>query len=88
MTAELSKTAAGRLRIGAAAERLDRTVEELGQPNRDDLPQGKNVGVDQAHPVVEPAPSNFQPEFIPLSQENESGEVPPPADEPGPGETR
>ena len=40
---ELSKTAAGRTRIGAAAERLDKTVEELGQQFRTDVPQGEKA---------------------------------------------
>ena len=40
---ELSKTAAGRIRIGAAAERLDKTVEELGQQFRTDVPQGEKA---------------------------------------------
>ena len=40
---EISKTAAGRIRIGAAAERLDKTVEALGQQFRTDVPQGEQA---------------------------------------------
>ena len=43
ITAELVKTEGGRIRIGMAAERLDKTVEHLGQQFREDLPQGENV---------------------------------------------
>ena len=91
ITEELSKTVAGRIRIGAAAERIDRTVGELGQQHRGDLPQGEiEPLLVQPHPdvVVDPAPSNFQSEFLPMDDQHESGEVPPPAEEPGVGETR
>ena len=66
--AELSKTEAGRIRIGAAAERLDRTAAELGQQHRTDVPQGEQNGevVQHQQPVepVEPPQNPF--EFIPL----------------------
>ena len=39
--AELAKTTAGRLRISAATDRMDRTVGELGQQFRHDVPQGR-----------------------------------------------
>ena len=100
---ELSKTAAGRMRLGAATERIDRTVEELGMPFREDLLQGEKADVvDQ--PLSKDANfGNRQPEFLPFASStsradrvpmeaenvtNESGEVPPPTDEPGRGETR
>ena len=38
---ELAKTAAGRIRIAAAAARMDQAVAELGQQHRADLPQGE-----------------------------------------------
>ena len=102
ITMELSKTAAGRTRIGAAAERLDRTVEELGSKFREDLPQGGIADVVvQPRSTLMPSPN---PAFLPLdggfanradrvpmdadNVANESGEVPPPTDEPGRGETR
>ena len=103
---ELSKTAAGRTRLGAAAERLDKTVEELGSRFRADLPQGEDADNVVVQPRLE-APSIQQPDFLPMSNgesasradrvpmeaddvviADESGEVPPPTDEPGLGETR
>ena len=78
IVAELSKTAVGRLRVGNAAERLDRTVEALGQQHRHDLPQGEDAGVVvQPRPevVVEQGPSDFQPEFLPMDHD-ESGRCP------------
>ena len=95
VTTELSKTVAGRARLGAAAERLDKTVEELGQRFRTDVPQGEIEPVVQHQP--EPVTPHFsQPEFLPMNgddghvevENHESGEVPPPADQPGLGETR
>jgi hypothetical protein len=41
ITAELAKTEAGRVRIGMAESRLDKTVEQLGQEGRDDRPRGR-----------------------------------------------
>ena len=38
------QTPKGRARIEAATERLDRTVEELGQQFREDVPQGEKRG--------------------------------------------
>ena len=46
----MAKTETGQRRIAAASERLDRTVAELGQQHRVDLPQGEieqKVGQDQ-----------------------------------------
>ncbi len=40
---ELAKTDAVKRRISAASDRLDRTVAELGQQHRVDLPQGEIV---------------------------------------------
>ena len=41
------KTSDGRIRLGAAAERLDRTVQELGQQFRTDAPHGeKDAGAE------------------------------------------
>ena len=40
---KLIKTEAGKRRIAAASERLDRTVAEMGQQHRADLPQGENA---------------------------------------------
>ena len=40
---ELSKTEAGKRKIAAASERLDRTVAEMGQQHKADLPQGENA---------------------------------------------
>ena len=42
---ELAKTTEGRARIAAAEERLDRTVAEMGQQHRADMPQGEKVEV-------------------------------------------
>ena len=42
---ELVKTATGRARIEAATERLDRTVAEMGEQHRTDVPQGENMEV-------------------------------------------
>ena len=39
--AELAKTPEGQARIEAAVSRLDKTVADLGQPHRTDLPQGE-----------------------------------------------
>ena len=88
---ELSKTAAGRIRIGAAAQRIDRTVGELGQQHREDVAPGEGEPLlvpPRPDVVVAPTPSKFQPEFLPMEDQHESGEVLPPADEPGGGETR
>ena len=60
---EMSKTEAGRRRMPAASERLDRTVAEMWQHHRADLPQGEiaqAVGQSQPTAVEEP------PEFIPI----------------------
>ena len=87
---ELAKTDAGKRRISAASDRLDRTVADLGQQHRDDLPQGEIVqSMGQDQPVMEapnfiPLPENIDE---PLNMRDESREVPPPADEPGVGET-
>ena len=65
--AELAKTPAGRIRLSAAASRLDRTVEELGQEHRDDLPQGElRERVVQSHPEQTAPP---QIDFLPLPSE-------------------
>ena len=39
-------------------------------------------------PVAEPTPSKLQPEFLPMDDRDESGEVPPLAEEQGLGESR
>ena len=96
MTEELSKTAAGRTRIGAAAERLDRTVEELGQQFRDDVPQGeKEAMVQPRSELTVPQTLEFLPlnaeettQHIPIGMDDESRVVLPSPDEPGGGETR
>ena len=96
ITGELMKTAVGRARVGAASNRLDKTVEQLGQQFRTDVPMGENVPnvMEQHHPESAP------PQFIPIAAEatahrggdakidDESREVPPSPDEPGVGETR
>ena len=52
---EMSKTPEGRIRIAAAAERLDFTVSELGQQHRADVPQGEMTrSVEQHQPVQDP----------------------------------
>ena len=69
---------------------MDRTVADLGQQHRVDLPQGEivpNVGQDQQ--VIEapnfiPLPENINE---PLNMRDGSREVPPPADEAGVAET-
>ena len=66
MMGELAKTDAGKRRIAAANDRLDRTVAELGQQHRVDLPQGEieqKMGQDQ--PVSE------APQFHPASGEHQ-----------------
>ena len=95
---ELAKSAAGRTRLGAAVERLDRTVGDLGQQFRSDVPQGENA-------VMEPDRSEqMPPSFLPIPEQDhqglsgdagdnrkevyESREVLPSPDEPGVGETR
>ena len=78
ITAKLMETEAGRIRIGAAVERLDKTVEHLGQQFREDQPQGEKADVRQDLPEM------IVPQFVPI----ESRVVLPPADEPGKGETR
>ena len=88
ITEELSKTVTGKARIAAAAERLDRTVAEMGQQFRADAPQGEKDDVGRHLPEQPP-----QLDFLPLDRpvehatEHESREVPPPTDEPGGGET-
>ena len=44
---ELANTPDGRVRIAAAAERLDRTVVELGNQYRGDIPKGEKSEVVQ-----------------------------------------
>ena len=44
---KLANTPEGRVRIAAAAERLDRTVAELGNQYRGDIPKGKKSEVVQ-----------------------------------------
>ena len=94
---ELAKTEAGRARISAATERLDRTVGELGERFRQDIPQGESSASVPA-PVEHHPPEDRPHQFIPIPaslqnhrmmQEdmNESRVVLPPADEPGQGET-
>ena len=41
---EIAKTPLGRVRIANASERLDRTVAEMGEQHRIDVPQGGEVG--------------------------------------------
>ena len=80
---EIAKTPLGRVRIANASKRLDRTVAEMGEQHRIDVPQGEKLedGVRQPDAVAE-----VLPQFIPLP--TESRVVLPPADEPGKGETR
>ena len=88
---EMSKTPEGRIRIAAAAERLDFTVSLLGQQHRADVPQGEMTrSVEQHQPVQDP------PTFLPMNgseivrptPERESVEAPTHhADEAGQGET-
>ena len=91
---ELIKTEAGKRRIAAASERLDHTVAEMGQQHRADLPQGENAPVmGQNQPTAVETPPDFIPIpsrdiiDVPPMEKDESREVPPPADEPGVGET-
>jgi hypothetical protein len=91
---ELIKTEAGKRRIAAASERLDRTVAEMGQQHRADLPQGENApAMGQNQPIAVETPPDFIPipsrelVDVPPMEKDESREVPPPADEPGVGET-
>ena len=60
ISAELSKTSTGRLRINAAAERLDKTVEELGQQFRADVPQGEKVEEVVQRQTEQAAPNFFR----------------------------
>ena len=99
ITEAIASTEAGRIRIGAATDRLDKTVEALGQQFRSDVPQGENVA-----DVVQHQPEQTVPQFIPMPAgqhepvhqapsgdagvDFESREVPPSPDEPGIGETR
>ena len=84
---ELANTPEGRTRIAAAAERLDRTVAELGNQYRGDIPQGeKSASVQYQHEpeVVSEAPIEFIPfdDARPVREfAHESGEAPPPADD-------
>ncbi len=39
---EIAKTPLGRVRIANASERLDRTVAEMGENHRVDVPQGRS----------------------------------------------
>ena len=77
--AELAKTTAGRLRISAATDRMDRTVGELGQQFRHDVPQGDNCGVEhrqpEAPPQFIPIPSQT-PATVEYRDDHESREVP------------
>ena len=53
---ELEKTLAGRARIEAATERLDRTVAEMEATHRTDVPQGeKELVQHQTPPAFETA---------------------------------
>ena len=61
IVAELSKTEAGRIRIGMAAARLDATVEHLGQQFREDQPQGE-----KNEDVVQNPPELAVPQFVPI----------------------
>ena len=60
--AELAKTTAGRLRISAATDSMERTVGELGQQFRHDVPQGENGGVEHRQPEA-------PPQFIPIASQ-------------------
>ena len=64
---EMSKTETGRRRIAGASERLDRTVAEMGQQHRADLPQGENAqAVGQSQPTaVEEPPIHSNPKSRP-----------------------
>ena len=57
---ELAMSAAGPRRIAAAAERLDRTVVEMGQQHRSDISQGANADVGLVRRDSQ-APSVLQP---------------------------
>ena len=64
---ETAKTPLGRVRIANASERLDRTVAEIGEQHRIDVPQGEKLedGVRQPDAVAE-----VLPQFIPLPTES------------------
>ena len=64
------------IRLGMAAERLDKTVEHLGMQFREDLPQGEKIEAEQ--PVVQNPLEQLPPQLIPVS---ESVEVSPPSSE-------
>ena len=84
ITAAMMQTAKGRARIEAATQRLDRTVEELGQQFRDDVPKGEKRDV-----VVERHPDFVPPQFIEVPRvADESREVPPSPDDGRLAETR
>ena len=94
VTSELAETQTGRPRIAAVSERLDKTVEELGQRFRTDVHQGEKSEVMAQHqpterviPRILPIPQRAQSNEAQPSVRDESMEVPPPADEPGVGET-
>ena len=53
---EMSKTPEGRIRIVAAAERLDFTVNELGQQHRAGVPQGETTRSVDQHPPEQGPP--------------------------------
>ena len=65
---EIAKTPLGRARIANASERLDRTVAEMGEKHRVDVPQGEKLedGVQQPDAVAE----DVLPQFIPLPPES------------------
>ena len=88
MIAELAKTPAGQARIAAASERLDRTVRELGEQHRTDVPQGEKETVVQHQtppafetPVefvpLEPRPQEFRDIIEDTVKEHVSREAPP-----------
>ena len=87
---ELAKTTAGRQRISAATDRMDRTVGKLGQQFRHDVPQGENGGVELRQPEAPPqfiSTPSHTPGIAEYRDDRESREVPFPADEPGGGKT-
>ena len=65
MASELAKTSAGRVRIAAATQRLDRTIQELGEQYRSDVPQGEKEQMAQPH-SDRMAPTKSQSEFLPM----------------------